>query len=199
MAISLVQTNDAATCNAKVAYCSAYTANQKSPQCLLATSGGTAGSVENSFAYGAGTGQICFVFDSGALGLTSWQSGTYYAPIYISTANSNYTLQAIELCRVDASCANLATVGSVTGLGISCGATGAKAGSSAISGAAQSSTNSTDRLVVLYVFDIGGMGQQSLGITPNQIITTPLSAVVTPGIPPDLIRNDRYIRPLLGR
>ena len=176
-AISLTQEDNNTQCTTVAAGCSGRSVTAETPIPRDAIFNGSSGSAEASVILNkAEITVVAFHFASGAIGRTSWESGNFVAPLNITTAAAaGSTLDEIHVCRYSSACGNLASVGSATGLGISIAATGVKAGSTNISGAAQSSTNTTDKVVILYVFTNGlTHADTTFGVTPDQTITTPI-------------------------
>jgi hypothetical protein len=105
--------------------------------------------------------------------VAAWASGTYGVTVDITVANMNLTLNEIHLCRVNSSCAAVATIGSLTGIARNLGTTGAVTHN--VTGSSDTH-NSTDKLMVLLVITNGAMSAQSA--TVQTTIATPIEDVV---------------------
>jgi hypothetical protein len=83
----------------------------------------------------------------------------------------NFTLREVYICRVNSSDVSQATIGSDTAVNTVLTSTGVRSGT--ISGSAQT-PNSGDYVNIVFVFTNGAMTTQSIGVTHNQLIDTPL-------------------------
>lgn len=147
-------------------------------------SGAGTGSTSGSPAETSGTPEgFQFALSSSASGLVgsmvtcrpavgNWASGNYTVTINVTGTNMNLTLTEIWLCRVNESCVNQSTVGSLTGIGRSLASTGSV--DHTVSGAAQGTASSTDRLLVVLIGNNGQMSSQSATIEVT--IATPIDA-----------------------
>jgi hypothetical protein len=103
---------------------------------------------------------------------TSWNAGTWTWRLNVTTANMNLTLTEVYICRINSSNVSQATIGSATGLGLGLGTTGVQSGT--ISGSAQT-PSSGDYVNIVFVFTNAAMNTQSISVTHNQVIDTPLT------------------------
>ena len=177
MALVLTQTDTAADCGA-VAGCSGATV-AGSAVGREATSGGTAGSTEQTITITKNSTEAGFMFQSAdnEPNKTSWEAGDWVVRLNVTTSQMNITWEDTYVCRFDNACGSLATVGSLTGQAISCGSTGVK--SMTVSGASQTA-NATDEIYIVLVFkNANTHGNKSIGITPDQNIDTPLDVATT--------------------
>ncbi len=177
MALILTQTDTAADCGA-VAGCSGATV-AGSAVGREATSGGTAGSTEQTVTVTKNSTEAGFMFQSAdnEPNKTSWEAGDWVVRLNVTTSQMDITWEDTYICRFDNACGSLATVGSLVSQAISCGSTGVK--SMTISGASQTA-NATDEIYIVLVFkNASTHGNKSIGITPDQNIDTPLDAATT--------------------
>jgi hypothetical protein len=175
VALDFQQTDSNATCTASDAYCSGLsvynTANRQ------ASDGGTAGSTPVSISIGSSSTGVAYRVGCVVAATVSWDAGTWTVRFNVSTANMNITWDAVYLCRVNSACANQESLGSATGLGISCGTTGVK--STTVSGSG-TTPGAGDEVYVVCSFANGAMSLQSFSVTPDQLISSPFSVAATP-------------------
>lgn len=171
MALILTQTDTVAPCGTILACTSPADGLAVTPQARKAEDGGSAGSGELSVTINKGDIQAGVMFESPAVGQTTWQSGTYTVRINITTSVADLLLTEVHVCRVNSSCVNQATVGSTTGLSISIGSTGVK--TVEVTGAQQSASG-TDRIYIVLIFQQTSHANGVFGFTPDQDIDTPI-------------------------
>lgn len=97
--------------------------------------------------------------------------GNWTIRINVATANMNVTWESCYLCRVNASLVSQETLGSATGLAISCGSTGIK--SATVSQAAPSALNAGDLLLAVCGFSNGAMSSSSFNLDASPTLTSP--------------------------
>lgn len=142
------------------------------PSRFPASDGATAGTVAHSQALGASDTNVkTILFQIPVNAGVSWNAGTWTVRFNVTTANMNITVTEIYVCRQTTAGADF-TIGSATGLSISCGATGVK--SQAVTGAAQTPSVG-DEVYVVIIASNGSMTAQSFSITPNQNIDSPFT------------------------
>lgn len=179
MPLNLIQTDSDTLDTSVGAACSGRSVSGGSVNSLDAISGGAAGSAEllpalvNSEAI-----VIALQMTSGAVGSTAWNSGTYTWRLNVTTTSNAVTLEEVYVCRVNASNVSQEIIGSVVGLGQSLGQSGVISGN--ISGSAATALN-TDRLQFIFIFSNSSThgGDDSVGITPDQTMNTPISISTT--------------------
>lgn len=171
MAIILVQTDTVAPCGTILACTSPADGLANVPQARLAEQGGSAGSGELSVSINKADIQAGVMFESPAVGQTTWQAGTYTVRLNVTTAVANLSLIEIHVCRVNSSCVSQETVGSSVGLGISMGTTGVK--NVDVIGSEQSAS-ATDRIYIVFIFQAINHTSPTFGFTPDQNIDTPI-------------------------
>jgi len=171
MALILTQTDTVAPCGTILACTSPEDGLAVTPQARKAEGGGSAGSGELSVEIYKAAIQAGVMFESPAVGETTWDSGTYTVRLNVTTAVADLNLIEVHVCRVNSSCASQATVGSTTGLSISMGTTGVKQVD--VTGAQQSAV-STDRIYIVLIFQQTSHANATFGFTPDQDIDTPI-------------------------
>lgn len=182
MSIILTQTDTIAPCGTILACTSPTDGLATTPQARKAESGGSAGSGELSVTINKSDIQAGVMFESPAVGRTTWQSGTWTVRLNVTTAVSELNLIEVHVCRVNSSCGSLATVGSNTGLGISMSTTGVK--TIEITGSEQSASD-TDRIYIVFIFQAVNHTNPTFGFTPNQNIDTPILTYKLEGVSKD--------------
>lgn len=170
--IDLQQTDTAATCSF-ANFCQGGP-DATTPQASDARSGGSAGSGTPAVTLNQGeTAHAGALFVSPALGVTVWASGTHTFRYNVTTAGANCLLLEVHVCRVNSSCVNQETLGSITGLTEDLAATGVKTVS--ITGVSGTTALTTDKLAyVLVMGNSHGHNNRTHNYTPNQIINTPI-------------------------
>jgi hypothetical protein len=125
------------------------------------------------------TSRSALLFVSTAIGETTWASGTHTVRLNVTTAaaSNDLTLEEIHVCRVNASCSNVESLGSLTAINQAMDSTGVKThnvtGVSASS--ANPSTPTTDKLAYVLVFSNAHMhAARGITYTPDQTINTPI-------------------------
>lgn len=136
--------------------------------------GGSAGTAEILPALvNVETTVVALQFTSGAIGFTGWQAGDYVIPLDITTTASVLSVEEVYVCRVNSSNVSQETIGSLTGIGRSLGT--AQVESFTVSGSA-TTASATDRIQIIVIFTNTHThgGDDAVGITMGQSITTPL-------------------------
>lgn len=174
MATTITQTDTAAPCGAD-AGCSGASLDDEAAG-WAASPGGTAGSTELTATLAALSGSLgVFMYEwtPGADYSGGWAAGNYTIPINVSTGNNDLRLNAVYICRFNGSCVNQETLGSETGLDVKL-AGGVE--TRTIAGSAVASPADTDKIYIIVVVEnVNTMFTRTLGVTPDQNITTPLS------------------------
>jgi hypothetical protein len=112
-------------------------------------------------------------------GVATWAAGNYTVAVNVTTTNKNITLTEIQLCRRSSACGAVETLGRLTGINRVLGTTGSV--DHVISGVAESTGTSTDKLVIYYV----GTNASTMATSTAQVqstITTPITEPL-PGTP----------------
>lgn len=175
MAMSLVQTNTVQSSTLSN-YCSSSGGTIEAGR--QASVGGTTGTTEQTFTVAAGAATDnefsfeCVIPDDSTTG-----AGTWTVPINFSTGDMDVTLEEVWICQVRSS-SNIATVGSNTGLGLS---TTAGTQSPTVSGSAMTWVNGDVAIITLVFSEAAGHADGTIGITPDQTITSPFTAPAASG------------------
>ena len=171
MPIILAQTDTVADCGAVVGCSGLALANTPGSRELV--EGAIAGVAEVTVTIQGSitTAAVMFQSQDNAPGDVSWEAGDWVVRINITTSNSNCAWNEVYICRFDAVCGSLATVGFNTGLGIGLGSTGVQ--SSTVSGS-QQTAGITDEIYVVLGIGNASPVNQSFGFTPDQNIDTPI-------------------------
>ncbi len=170
--VILVQTDTAPTCTA-AELCSGLS-DAQGPIEQFATLGGSAGSAEDgsgNFPNASALVRRTLYFD--CPGDTGWTTGagTWVVRVNVSSGNAVIRLMEIHICRVNSSCANQETIGSLTGLNQATNV--AQPMSNNVSGSAVTLA-AGDRIMVIVGFDnTADHGNQAIGVTPSVNIDTP--------------------------
>ena len=178
MAVDLQQT-DAPSGSPEAAQvgCSGRSLSGGSPTyARLCTEGGTAGTTEILPALAnLETTVVAYNDISDAIGVTSWDSGTYTWRLNITTTSATVTLEEVHVCRLNSSLVSQESLGSSTGLGQSLGSSGVISGN--VTGSA-ATASASDVVAFIYVFSNSHShgGDDPVGITPNQVLNTPIVA-----------------------
>jgi hypothetical protein len=182
VAITLTQTDTASDLAASVQLCSAIsTFASAGAAAKAATVGGTAGvtAISTTIHVGTVTDNFGWLYsDAGVPNNTSWEAGTWTVRCEVTTANANITVLEAQVCRVNSSGTNQASVISGAGalvLGAN-GATttGVKSGSA--SGSAQAGSAAGDRMaVVLTAKNTLTSMPTAFSWKPSQNIDTPVT------------------------
>jgi hypothetical protein len=174
--LDLVQTHNFYTLGNN-SYCSGRSLSGFGTSPFTIEENGTPGTAQQAATFpGQGSNLIGYLSGGPIDQYYNWNAGTYTWRLNVTGSNMNITLTEVHICRISSGGTNLATVGSATGLGISCSSTGVKSGT--VTGTAQSH-NPGDNIIFLFVFSNGSMSQQTLNITPDQIQNTPIDAAPT--------------------
>lgn len=171
MAVILVQTDTVAPCGTILACTSPADGLATVPQARQAEEDGSAGSGELSVTINKADIQAGVMFESPAVGQTTWQAGTYTVRLNVTTAVANLDLIEVHVCRVNSGCVSQETVGSSVGLAISMGTTGVK--NVDVIGSEQSAS-ATDRIYIVFIFQAVNHVNCTFGFTPDQNIDTPI-------------------------
>ena len=182
MTILITQTDTAAFCAAAVK-CSTGTSLHANAHEALCSRGGTAGSTEDSLDLGLTlqANQVAYLYDCVIPNVLKWSSGDWSIPINFSTGDMNVVLDQVWVCRQNAFCTNLATMGSLTGIGH---ATNSGNYTAVVNQGSAVTPNTGDRVSIVLVFDISAQhAGGTIGITPSLVITSPISIdiEVSPG------------------
>lgn len=182
MSIILVQTDAVAPCGTILACTSPADGLATTPQARKAEKDGSPGSSELIVTINKNDIQAGVMFESPAVGRTTWQSGTWTVRLNITTSTTNLNLIEVHICRLSSGCSSLATVGSTTGLAISMGTTGVK--TIEVTGAEQSA-GATDRIYIVFIFHAVNHTNPTPGFTPDQNIDTPILTYKVEGVSKD--------------
>ena len=98
-------------------------------------------------------------------------AGDWVVPINFSTGNMSAVLNEVFICQVRAS-SNIATIGSETSIGF---ATNGGLTTRTISGSAVTWVDGDVAIITLAFSETGGHSDATIGITPDQTITSPFS------------------------
>lgn len=168
----------AAQCSqAEAIACSGVAAAEAESVGREAIDSGTAGTSETAVTISNDTPEIvCFWYESEDVNDTSWAAGTWSVRLDVTTtADANWT--RTDVCRVTSDCSSVeATVGSATH-SISLNATGVTSDVD-VTGSAQAGAAASDLwLIVLACLENVAHGNAAFGVTPSQLIDTPLAAL----------------------
>lgn len=168
MALDYQQTDNSPSLGDNIGCSGATISGTTTPQSCLASSGGTAGTTEETITIDAkDTGEAGYMveIDPGA----DVAAGTHVAKINPTTTNADFQLDEVHVCWWNGS--TYSSLGSATSLALAMTAIRTVN----ITGCSASPTYSSgDRLYYVFVFSTGGShGGLNLGVTPNQIMQTP--------------------------
>ncbi len=121
---------------------------------------------------------VAFQSDSTFPGTTGWPGGTYTVRLNVTSGNANLELDAIYICRLNASNISQGTVGSATSLAINLGTPGVV--SVNVTGSAQAAAATDTRYFVLGFKSLNTGNPQSITIKLDQRIDTPFGVPYTP-------------------
>ncbi len=138
--------------------------------------GGIPGTNEETIVIADFATQAGFMIGSTPLlpGDLSWEDGDWVVRINVTTGDGKVTWEDTYVCRFDANCNSLAVVGSLLAQAISLASTGVQ--SMTIPGVIQAA-NVDDIFYIVLIFANAGGGPSALGLTPDQILDTPLLQV----------------------
>jgi hypothetical protein len=192
MGLSFQMTNILSASQPNTPWCAAPTYTSGFSSYLTCTNGGSAGSQSLGASAAAGADVTAGNFMIDQAGTFFWNAGQWTVRLNVTTANTNITWEAIYVCRVDSSFNTISTLGSVTGLGISCGTTGVKTAN--VTTVADYSRASTDNcLVIVGIHNSSNMSFATLNHLGNQLIDSPFDTVQTSSyLPPDLRHQPRF-------
>lgn len=172
MTQSYQEEDTAMTCT-PAAFCSGAGVNGDTDMARKALVGGSAGSTEVTVTVDSSAADLaCAWFELDVSAGVSWDGGTWTVRLNVTTSNHQVALDAIYICRVNSSCTNQATIGSVTALADNLGSTGVR--SHNVTGSAQS-PSAGDKVIVVLLFDNMQAMPQDIGFTPSEIITSPFT------------------------
>lgn len=175
MALTFKQTSSAADGGVQAA-CSGRSVSSKTPnQDFECSATGSYNTTNISTTLGGSESAVVEVVcqsKAGEPGLTSWAAGDWTVDLNIVVGNSNITLEEVHICRLNSSSVSQASVGSNTGLGITCTA-GVK--SVTVTGSSQSASGS-DMFLVVWIFTNSLGGNQSFQFDRDQDILMPEAA-----------------------
>ena len=136
---------------------------------LTAIDGGTPGTVSQAITLTNNATNVWGTQFKLTTTATQWLDGTWTWRFNVTTANNNITLTEVYICRVNSANVNQATMGSATGLAISCGTTGVKSGNITVTA---QTPNTGDYVNVVYVFSNGQNMSNTVSFTSNQVFDT---------------------------
>lgn len=111
----------------------------------------------------------------------TWDAGDWTVRFNVTSSNMNLTITEIHLCQVSSACANVATLGSATGLSIALSTTGVK--TQTVTQGSTATPSAGDKLLIVFVGTNGAMSSQSATITHDQNIDSPFTAAsFTPAV-----------------
>ncbi len=174
--VAFQETGTAAVCGAN-SHCSGAT-QATVVKARIASVGGTGSNSNLLVTLPAPNGQqkwagVMFELVPGA-SYSSWAAGDYVVRLNITaTATAGTQWQETYICRINSSCTNLSTIGSLTGQTIDINSTGVK--TMTVSGAAVASPASTDKIWIVLIFGGNGAGT-SFNFRSNQIIDAPIAS-----------------------
>jgi len=185
--IDLNQTDTAATCSIPGSgnvWCAGVTAGGDVNRTFDMRDGGTLGGTALHCTVVPGTIlQVNMAFVSNAIGETTWDSGDYITRANLTTGVGNTSLEEIHVCRINTSCTNEESLGSIGdyggagGLGISVNSTGVieRTISCVAGGTGGASVATTDKIAIVYVFiNTHAHASRTPYFTPDQIVETPI-------------------------
>lgn len=183
--LDLVQTDDSATHGVIQACAPAAGGVSGIPMDRAALDGGTAGSTAVIVRSDKNSLRRAIHLESGALSSSSWASGNWTIPVWVSTGQASVDFEEVYVCRVNASGVSQATVGSLT---LIAEAAGSGLHTFVVSGAAQPTANTTDRAyIVILLKNNTAHTNLDIEVVPSQTITTPVEG--GPSIPALLCVN----------
>lgn len=103
---------------------------------------------------------------------TNWNAGTWTWRLNVCGADANVTISSVYICRVNSADVSQATIGSSTGLSISCGSVGVLSGT--VTGLAQT-PSAGDYVVVIFGMTNSSMSSAGPQILGDQTIDTPFT------------------------
>lgn len=177
MAADYQQTDSAAPAGA-IQACSA-SAFDATPGARLCVLGGVAGSTPFNVGGGAfdsGNVESLIMWEINPAAGTTWGEGDWTVRINVSTAQASVTWSATYICRLNSSDVSQATIGSLTGQTTSMATTGVK--THTVAGAAQTPA-AGDKVYIVAVLTAAANNRQ-IGITPDQLISSPFTAPAPP-------------------
>ena len=159
------------------------------------TEGGTAGTTEALPAVeNLGTTLVAYNDISDAIGETTWAAGTLTWRLNIPTTSTTLTLEEVYVDRLNSSEVQQENLGSSTGIGRALGTAQVESGTVTLSAA--TSPADTDLLAVIYIFtnthEHGG--DDAVGITPDQLINTPIESTSSQSVVPVVQHHFRMRR-----
>lgn len=110
---------------------------------------------------------------------STWQSGVWTIPVNVSTAGSaNTVIKDVYVSRVSNACGQLSVMGSLLDTYVGVDSTGVRFLD--VTCGAIASPAADDKIIAVVVFADDGAPDTIVGITPDQVIITPLSAGSVP-------------------
>jgi len=104
--------------------------------------------------------------------VTTWQAGNYVVRINVTTGQMDIRLREVNVCKMSSACGTFVTVIRETGLDIQM--TGGVI-TRTLTRVGNQTFLATDRLIIsLVVNNVSSMFSRTLGITPDQVIDTPI-------------------------
>jgi hypothetical protein len=104
-------------------------------------------------------------------------AGTWTIPINFTTGNKDTTLEEVAICQVRAS-VNIATIGSETGIGFD---TSTGTTTRNITGSAVTWVDGDFAVINMAFSNVNTHSARTVGITPNQTITSPFTIAAAGG------------------
>ncbi len=173
MGASFQQTDDAAACSIG-GYCSGGSVGSF-PVAKKATIGGAAGGSSLQMGgVGPLSSKVALNVELAPAAGNQWKAGNWTVRLNVVAANSKLRWDAVYICRVSSACGGLSTIGSATGLGLSCGSTGVL--STVVAGVAVASPGAGDKIIIVYVLknNAASGGSQSIYVQMSELIDTPI-------------------------
>lgn len=193
--VRLQQTDTTAPCSF-AAYCSTQGNSGGTTIASDARVGGTAGTTEVTPAMVNNETRLnLVVFSTPDLGITDWTAGDYVVRFDVASQTTRLTWEDTYVCRVNSSCTNQETIGSLTSQATALSSVGVV--SHTISGSSTTAA-ATDRLVFVLAFSNNHEhgGDDPVGYIPSQLIDTPFDDGFAQGWLPAIARR-RYYTPKL--
>jgi len=173
--IDLIQTDTSKTAQAG---CSGVSLSSGTPAAREMTDGGTAGVTEVTLSLAANSTEVMWNDISDALVETTWADGTLTWRLNVTASNMAATLDAVYVCRFDSSDVSQETLGSSTSIGLGLATNQVESGTVTITAA--TTPADTDKIAIIFSITNGNThSAQSLGITPDQTINTPIERSVS--------------------
>jgi hypothetical protein len=180
MSLTYTQTDTMASFGAIEACTSAPDGIADIPRAWAAIIEGTAGTTELTVQVNRSDNQAAVMFQTAAIGLTSWASGSYTVRLDVTTANVNMVVTDVSICRVNNAGTSQESIGSLTGQSRVLDTVQVE--NFTVTGSATTAL-ATDVLYIVIIIDNDSKQDSSIGITPSQNIDTPLVPATNIDIP----------------